>query len=119
MSEPWIGTDATDSTWETTVVDDNEILGCLVVADFKNEKELEKAEKDISDNQRCRDWQKKYSVGKPKFFYAEMMGIYKQLQIDLGDFKGEFFAKGADYAEFVMGICKKAKGTVHFADRAE
>ena len=119
MEEPWVGTDATDSTWKTAVEDDDETLGCLVVADFDNEKDLKKAEKNILEDKKIEEWQKKYSVSKPEFNHSEMMRIYKQLQIDLGDFEGEFFAKGADYAEFVMKLCKKAKGTIHFADRAE
>lgn len=119
MQEPWIGTDATDETWKTATEDDNEIVGCLIVSDFEKTTDLEKAKKIILESAEVKEWQEKYSVGRPKFDYSEMMGIFKQLQIDLGDFEGSFFAKNADYAEYVMDLCKKAKGTVHFAERAE
>lgn len=119
MEIPWIGTDATDETWKIAEDDADETVGCLVVADFENEKDLKKAEKTIKEDEEAKKMQRKYSVGKPQFFTSEMIGEYKQLQIDLGDFPGQFFAKGADYAEYVMKLCRKAKGTTHFAERAE
>jgi hypothetical protein len=119
MEEAWVGTDATDETWKIAVEDDDEIVGCLVVADFKNGNDLKKAEKSILQNEEVGKMQKKYSAGKPQFYTSEVMNKFKQLQIDLGDFPGEFFAKGADYAEYVMKLCRKANGTTHFTERAE
>lgn len=119
MEMPWVGTDATDETWKIAVEDDNEIVGCLVVADFENGNDLKKAEKSIQEDEKVEKMQKKYSAGKPQFTTSEVMSKFKQLQIDLGDFPGEFFAKGADYAEDVMKLCRNTNGTTHFADRAE
>jgi hypothetical protein len=114
---PWIETDATDESWETAPDDDDATVGCLVVADFSSEASLEKAEKAILDDDDSVKIQKKYDVGKPEFSRAEVLGKFPQLQIDLGQFPGKFFASGADYAERVMELCVKAKGTTHFAER--
>jgi len=119
INEPWIGTDATDSSWKTAVDDDDETVGCLVVADFEKAEDLKKAEKLIEGDEKTKKMREKHEVGKPEFGLSEMMNLYPQLQIDLGDFPGKFFAGGADYAEKVMTLCKKMKGTIHFADRAE
>lgn len=119
MNEPWVGIDATDDSWETAVDDDKEKVGCLVVADFDKKTDLKKAEKSVVEVKKAKSMREKYEVGNPVFAYTEMMDLYRQLQIDLGDFPGRFFAKGADYAELVMDLCKKSKGTSHFADRAE
>ena len=50
----------------------------------------------------------------PMFHNARILGKYEQLQIDMGPFPGNFYADGAAYAEAVMDICKRFKGTVHF-----
>lgn len=117
--EPWIGIDETDTTWETAPDDDDETVGCLVVADFEKKSELENAKKRIREDNEVKKMQKKYSVGEPEFAVSETMGLYPQLQIDLGDFPGKFFARDADYAEYVMELCRKENATTHFAERPE
>src|SRR5215203_4623600 len=63
MDEPWIGIDENDTTWKTTVDDEDETVGCLVVADFKNKSDMEKAEKEIKENAKAKKMQEKYSIG--------------------------------------------------------
>lgn len=115
--EPSIETNATGKDWEARPSDDATI-GCLVIADFKSETSLEKAKAAIVGS-RLKQMREKYSVDTPTFYRSEVLRKYKQLQINLGRFPGDFFAQGADYAEQVMDICKKAKGTVHYEDRLE
>lgn len=119
MEEPWIGTEAADETWETATDEDKETVGCLIVADFAKKADLKKAEKVIEENPEVEKMQKKYSVGKQQFDVTQVMDLYQQLQINLGNFEGDFFASGADYAEQVMELCRKAKGTTHFTERAK
>jgi hypothetical protein len=117
IKEDAIGTDATDDSWSTkNVLDDTDKVACLVIADFDNEAALKKAQDTISGND-LKEMRKRYSAGKPTFSRSVVSGKYHQLQINLGRFPGDFFAKGADYAERVIELCKNAEGTVHFEDR--
>lgn len=115
---PWIETNATGHDWLKRPAD-NAIIGCLVIADFNSETALKKAQEAITVDRLLKQMQKKYSVGIPTFSGSEVIGKYKQLQVDLGKFPGKFFASGPDYAERVIELCKKAKGTVHYAARLE
>ncbi len=58
-----------------------------------------------------------HSFSIPIFSQSELLNKYKQLHIDVGQFPGEFFAQGADYAERVLELCGQAGGTVHFEAR--
>jgi len=116
MRVPWIGTNATGrGYWEGP--DDDAAVGCLVISDFDSEGALKKAQAAITDSDELKEMQQRYSVGAPAFSRSEVLGKYQQLQIDLGEFSGEFFAQGADYAQRVMELCQQAKGTVHFEAR--
>jgi hypothetical protein len=114
---PSIETNATGEDWSARP-SNNAIIGCLVIADFKSESSLQKAQAAIASRS-LKQMQEKYSVGIPTFSRSEVLRKYKQLQINLGKFPGEFFASGADYAERVMDLCRKARGTVHYDDRLE
>lgn len=110
---PYIETEAFDDTasFENTI-SDAAVVGCLIVSDFKSDTALLRAKSAIISTDFSDMWQK-YSVGRPVFSYS-LMGKYKQLQVDIGKFSGNFFAQGADYAEQVLELCKQAGGTVHF-----
>jgi hypothetical protein len=63
------------------------------------------------------DVRSKYGADAPIFFTALLAGKIEQLQIDLGMLPGKFYRTGADYAQNVMEICKRAKGRVNFLER--
>jgi hypothetical protein len=109
---PWLGTNATGYEWCETP-DDDAVISCLVVSDFNNATDLKKAMKSIVGDELI-DIRNQYQVALPTFRYFEVLGKYKQLQIDLGKFSGSFFSGESDYAQQVMDLCKKAKGKVHF-----
>lgn len=114
----WIETNATDASWafEKRLPDDAAV-SCLVIADFRTEKDLEKARAAVVADKSLEKLRSKYSVGAPVIESYEVVGKYEQLQINLGKFTGEFFASGADYAQKVMELCKKAKGSTNFQAR--
>ena len=114
----WIETNATDASWtfEKRLADDA-VVSCLVIADFRTENDLEKAKGAVMADKSLEKMRAKYSVGAPVMESYEVVGKYKQLQINLGKFAGEFFASGADYAQKVMELCKKAKGSTNFQTR--
>jgi hypothetical protein len=118
---PFIETDAIDSTWVSTKMPGNDtIVNCLVISDFDREAELEEAQNVIAEtvsNGKLKELREKYSAELPTFSRSEILGEYKQLQVDLSKFPGSFFAQGADYAEEVIELCRKMNGTVNFLDR--
>lgn len=120
-SFPFDGTDAFDSTWYAEKQPSSDaVVHCLVISDFDNEADLEEAQKVIADsisNGNLKYLKEKYLVDFPIFSQSVVLGKYNQLQIDLGKFKGSFFAQGADYAEEVIKLCRKLNGTVNFLDR--
>jgi len=120
-SFPLIGTDAFDSTWGTAkILDDDAIVNCLVISDFESENQREEAQKFISEtvtNGKLKKLREINSAGLPTYSYSEILGKYKQLQVNLGKFPRSFFAQGANYAQEVMELCKRMDGTVSFEDR--
>jgi len=118
LSEPYIESEADDESWSfADRLHDDATVGCLVISDFDNEEDRQKTQAAIANDELIKNMQKQYSVSTLTFSYSELLGKYKQLQIYLGDFPGEFFAQGADYAEHVLELCKQAGGTVHFQSR--
>jgi hypothetical protein len=114
----WIETNATDASWSTDKhLTDDAVVSCLVIADFRASKDLEKATAAVASNGTLEKMRAKYSVDAPIMENYDVTGGYKQLQINLGKFPGEFFASGADYAKSVMDLCKKAKGSLNFQAR--
>jgi hypothetical protein len=114
---PWMGTNATGKNLLDRP-DRNAIISCLVISDFKSEAALRKAQSALT-NADFKQLQAQYSAGEPQFSRSEVLGKYKQLQIDLGEFGEEFYASRADYAEQVIEICKNAKGIVHYKTHPE
>ena len=119
INSPWIETNAVDGSWLfTTRLRDDADINCLVISDFDDEEALRKVQVAIERGD-FRELQERYSVGTPIFSRSEVLGKYKQLQIDLGKFPSEFFASGADYAESVIKLCKQLKGTTHYEGRLD
>lgn len=112
---PWIATNATGQKWWNGP-DDNDSINCLVVSDFNSNSKLREAQQAITQEKKLALFRKKYSVRLPKFSYSEVLGKYKQLQIDLDLFPAIFFEQGADYAEEVLELCKQFNGTIHYQE---
>lgn len=115
---PWTETDATDGSWSRAdYLDDDTVIGCLVISDFTRKAALNKAQSAITKDETVQAMQRRYAVRAPAFSHSVALGKYPQLQIDLGAFPGEFFAHGADYAVHVRECCRQMGGRVNFADR--
>ncbi|MER0169353.1 MAG: hypothetical protein DU489_01820 [Nitrosomonas sp.] len=116
MKIPWIETNVLDQTWEIALDDDEATVGCLVVVDFSQERDSVIMQDTILLDEAVNRFQKRYAVGKPIFLPLKVLGNINQVQIDLGQFPGGFFRKGADYAVYIIETCLKNNGTVHFSE---
>jgi hypothetical protein len=113
---PWAELNAFDDTWHESSGAGGKV-GCLVVADFADAGSRTKARQLIEADPQAKALQARYHLPDPAFGTSKVVGKFPQLQVDLGQVSDDFFANGADYAEHVMDLCRKAKGTVHFAAR--
>jgi hypothetical protein len=116
-ASPWIGLDAFDDSWHSGARRMAHKVACLVVADFANAAARSKAQRIIQADSMAKALQARHRLPDPEFGTSSVVGKFSQLQVDLGQVRETFFANGADYAEHVMGLCRKSKGTVHFAAR--
>lgn len=114
MSQLWLGTNAM-TTRRVVAKKTEDKAPCLVISDFKRPAALRQTQETIVADEQIKRMQRRYKVGPPAFTHVRVLGRYPQLQIDLGVFSNDFYARGADYAERVIKLCKKHKGAVHFA----
>jgi hypothetical protein len=114
MSHRWIESNATGPNWTQGPKADASV-GCLVVADFADRKDLEKAEQAVAGGE-LEASRREHSAKPPSFDRAHLKRFW-ELQIDLGEFPGRFFSEGAPYAESVINTCEKAGGRTHFEQR--
>ncbi len=115
INVPWIATNATGQKWWDGP-DDNDPINCLVISDFDNNIKLQKAQKAINQEKNLALLRTRYSVRLPKYSYSEVLGKYKQLQVDLDRFPAIFFKQGADYAEEVLKLCRQFNGIIHYQE---
>lgn len=117
LEEAWIETNAYDESGTTeTSYDDNTEVACLIISDFENELDLNNAQDSIQTllSRRSSD---NPTTSKSTFENFRPTSGYHQLQINIGEFPGDFFARGADCAEEIMNLCLRMNGTVHCGDR--
>ena len=117
--ENGIGTDAGDGSWSANKrTRDTANTRCLVIADYRTTAARRSAEAAIATASLAGQ-QARYGIAVPDvpdISHTELPHDVHQLQIDLGVFSWQFFAEGAEYAEEVMKLCKKRRGTVHFQE---
>jgi hypothetical protein len=91
-------------------------INCLLISDYDNVEALLETQTLIA-NSDLDIWQQKYKVGSPNFSYGLPASGFPQLYIDLGTFSNSFYQSYCDYANFVLNICEKAGGSVHYQAR--
>lgn len=107
-----IGTEVVDETWTPAQrLPDDAKVKCLIIADFKTVKARVAAHDAITKRQQNESQER---LQDPAFHVALVPPGFEELQIDLGPFDGKFYERGAEYAESIMEICRKHKGSVHF-----
>jgi hypothetical protein len=117
LEESYFETNAQDESWTMEAnFNDNSEVSCLIISDFENELVLGNVQ-DSVQTILYGGLSSDFTYPNPTFEHFRIAGDYIQLQINLGEFPGEFFAEGADYAEQVINLCLQMGGTVHFADR--
>ena len=110
-SVPWLPTNATGDVWKELVK--GEVVGCLVVSDFKDSALLQKTIARLKEDSRIEDFEHRHHTDSLNFSQSRVLNKYEQLQIDLGQFPDAFFAEGARYAQYVMHICQQQGGSIH------
>jgi len=112
-----VGLDAFDDTWRGGPGPSLAEVECLVVSDFASAAARTRARRLIETDSAAKAMQASHALPDPVFATSIVVGKFPQLHISLGRVPPAFFIGGADYAEHVMGLCRAAKGTVHFAER--
>lgn len=117
FAEPYVVSEAMDesATFSDRLKEDS-VVACLVVSDFDDDMNLQKVQNQILGDA-LKPLQQKYAVGMPTFHHLRALGHFEQLQINLGEFAGEFYASGADYAQRALELCRQQGGTTHFLAR--
>jgi hypothetical protein len=110
-TEP-LGTNATGTGRLVPGPKDKDVVACLVCAKFSSATRAAKATTQAESDADCEEFRGKYKVGRPKVRQSKL-GKSVQLQLDLGRFSAQFFAKGADYAMRVQEVCEENHGVVH------
>jgi len=117
---PFIESDAFDVTHsEVGMPSPDATMRCIVFSDFFHWGYLDDAQEAISTSAShglLAELREQHGVGVPEFRRYEILTGVKQLEIDLGEFPGVFFAAGAGYAEAVMDECRRRKGGVRYDD---
>ena len=115
---PFIPSDAFDATHrDVEMPSPDATMRCIVFSDFFRWAYLDDAQESISTSANhgpLKELRVQYGVGRPEFRRYEILNGVKQLEIDLGEFSGAFFARGADYAEAVMEVCRQLNGGVRY-----
>lgn len=109
-----------DPTWSVqTRLRLDASASCLLICNFNLEWIAEQITQSIIQSEVCKSFQSKYGVGLPKFekliWKTPEQHELTQLHIDLGIFSREYYMQGADYAEFVLGICRSFGATTHYS----
>jgi len=99
-------------------LDDEAVIGCMIISDFKTNKDAETAKNEIQCSKRLSEIAKDYSAPNPEFLTINLGAEFVQLQVYLGKFSVKFYEAGADYALAVDAACRKAGGITSFDERA-
>lgn len=98
--------------------EDELMIGCMIIADFQNEKTLNNARSAINQSYDIKRLAMEISASTPKFYCIRLGQMFFQMQIYLSKFNESFFNTGAPYALAIEDICRKANGITSFDQRA-
>jgi len=97
---------------------DQQEIGCMIIADFKDKTSAEKAKSAINTSDKIQKLAKDISAPSPKIYSVGIGNVCYQIQIFLGLFPESFFENGAAYALAIENICNQRGGITSFDKRA-
>jgi hypothetical protein len=114
LPDVFIESDIDDDSWASQErVTDESISQCLVIGNFLNQGDRNKAIGKISENYLKADTSD--AIKKPVFLKSKVLDKYFQIVINLGSFPPDFYSQGAAYAKAIEKICKESGGLVHYS----